>query len=90
MSFDAKDMEKPTRKTTHSNSAHTPTADHHPVDAPPARGGLPNRLMTAFQIAEFIGCHEETVRRAYVLTRDENRRDRRVHREKSSSFSQHA
>ena len=28
-------------------------------------GGLPNRLMTAFQVAESIGCHEETVRRAY-------------------------
>jgi hypothetical protein len=29
-------------------------------------GVLPNRLMTAFEVAEFIGCHEETVRRAYV------------------------
>jgi excisionase family DNA binding protein len=28
-------------------------------------GGLPNRLMTAFEVAEYIGCHEETVRRAY-------------------------
>ena len=28
-------------------------------------GGLPNRLMTAFQVAEYIGCHEETVRRTY-------------------------
>jgi excisionase family DNA binding protein len=28
-------------------------------------GGLPNRLMTAFEVAEFVGCHEETVRRAY-------------------------
>jgi len=27
--------------------------------------GLPNRLMTAFEVAEFVGCHEETVRRAY-------------------------
>src|SRR5262245_22200218 len=27
---------------------------------------LPNRLMTAFEVAEFIGCHEETVRRAYL------------------------
>ena len=30
-----------------------------------AIGGLPNRLLTAFEVAEFIGCHEETVRRAY-------------------------
>jgi hypothetical protein len=25
---------------------------------------LPNRLMTAFEVAEFVGCHEESVRRA--------------------------
>jgi len=31
-----------------------------------ANDGLPNRLMTAFEVAEFIGCHEETVRRAYL------------------------
>ena len=31
-----------------------------------ANGRLPNRLMTAFEVAEFIGCHEETVRRAYL------------------------
>ena len=41
------------------------------ADRPVARGpipdleGLPNRLLTAFEVAEFIGCHEETVRRAY-------------------------
>jgi excisionase family DNA binding protein len=29
------------------------------------RRGLPNRLLTAFEVASFIGCHEETVRRAY-------------------------
>jgi excisionase family DNA binding protein len=29
-------------------------------------GTLPNRLMTAFEVAEFVGCHEETVRRAYL------------------------
>ncbi len=28
-------------------------------------GVLPNRLLTAFEVAEFVGCHEETVRRAY-------------------------
>ena len=27
---------------------------------------LPNRLMTAFEVAEFVGCHEESVRRAYL------------------------
>jgi excisionase family DNA binding protein len=34
--------------------------------ASPTNGGLPNRLMTAFEVAEFVGCHEETVRRAYL------------------------
>jgi excisionase family DNA binding protein len=29
-------------------------------------GELPNRLMTTFEVAEFVGCHEETVRRAYL------------------------
>lgn len=38
-----------------------PAAPHAP---PP--GTLPNRLMTAFEVAEFVGCHEETVRRAYL------------------------
>jgi len=23
--------------------------------------------MTAFEVAEFVGCHEETIRRAYLL-----------------------
>lgn len=27
---------------------------------------LPNRMMTAFEVAEVVGCHEETVRRAYL------------------------
>ena len=27
---------------------------------------LPNRMLTAFEVAEFVGCHEETVRRAYL------------------------
>jgi excisionase family DNA binding protein len=40
--------------------------DHEPnEDDGAASGGLPNRLLTAFEVAEYIGCHEETVRRAY-------------------------
>jgi excisionase family DNA binding protein len=31
-----------------------------------AGGTLPNRLMTTFEVAEFVGCHEESVRRAYL------------------------
>lgn len=29
------------------------------------RPGLPGRLLIASEVAAFIGCHEETVRRAY-------------------------
>jgi excisionase family DNA binding protein len=32
----------------------------------PTFGRLPNRLLTAFEVAAFVGCHEETVRRAYL------------------------
>jgi len=49
------------------------------------RQGLPNRLLTAFEVASFIGCHEETVRRAYWrgLLRSQRFgvRGRRFHRE---------
>jgi len=43
-----------------------PVRDDHDAgeDDPGATGGLPNRLLTAFEGAEYIGCHE-TVRRAY-------------------------
>jgi excisionase family DNA binding protein len=35
-------------------------------DVDSGTGGLPNRLLTALEVAEYIGCHEETVRRAYL------------------------
>jgi hypothetical protein len=54
------------RKTTYTASAHTADTTQPPADASQATNGLPNRLMTAFEVAEFIGCHEETVRRAYL------------------------
>ena len=28
--------------------------------------GLPGKLLTAFDVAELVGCHEESVRRAYL------------------------
>ena len=40
-----------------------------PTTAPEAsalQGELPNHLMTAAEVATFVGCHEETVRRAYL------------------------
>ena len=54
------------RKTTYTESAHTADTTHPPADASLATSELPKRLMTAFEVAEFVGCHEETVRRAYL------------------------
>ena len=54
------------RKTEFPESAHTPDTVQPPANTTPANNGLPHRLMTAFEVAEFIGCHEETVRRAYL------------------------
>ena len=53
------------RKHAYPDSADTSTTAQLSTD-PSANAGLPNRLMTAFEVAEFIGCHEETVRRAYL------------------------
>ena len=53
------------KATTYTESAHTATTQSV-ADASTATSGLPNRLMTAFEVAEFVGCHEETVRRAYL------------------------
>ena len=51
-------------KTLFSESAHTADPGRAvATDASPANSGLPNRLLTAFEVAEFVGCHEETVRR---------------------------
>jgi excisionase family DNA binding protein len=52
------------RKELYADQEHTRT-NGDVTEAASAGGGLPNRLLTAFQVAEFIGCHEETVRRAY-------------------------
>jgi excisionase family DNA binding protein len=54
------------RKTMYPESAHTADTTQPPANNAAANAGLPNRLMTAFEVAEFIGCHEETVRRAYL------------------------
>jgi excisionase family DNA binding protein len=54
------------RKVTYPESAHTTNTVHTVAEKTPANGGLPNRLLTAFEVAEFVGCHEETVRRAYL------------------------
>jgi excisionase family DNA binding protein len=46
------------------DSSETPSKVN--VEAGAGYGELPNRLLTAFEVAEFVGCHEETVRRAYL------------------------
>ena len=53
-------------RNSYSESEHTGGGTRLPADGPPANNGLPGRLMTAFEVAEFVGCHEETVRRAYL------------------------
>jgi len=55
------------RKHQHPNSIDTSADAHTAMEATTSSyHGLPNRLLTAFEVAEFIGCHEETVRRAYL------------------------
>ncbi len=55
------------RKDAYSDSEHTRSNSSPGSDlAAQTQGVLPNRLLTAFEVAEFIGCHEETVRRAYL------------------------
>jgi hypothetical protein len=54
------------KRDLHSESAHTADNSHVAIDAALVSSGLPNRLMTAFEVAKFVGCHEETVRRAYL------------------------
>ena len=54
------------RKHTYSNPVDTAADGQLASEVPTVNSGLPNRLMTAFEVAEFVGCHEETVRRAYL------------------------
>ena len=54
------------RKPERSDLIDTATDAQFRSDGTTAVGVLPNRLMTAFEVAEFVGCHEETVRRAYL------------------------
>ena len=47
-------------------STASPAAPIHGEPPPAAPGELPNRLLTALDVAKYVGCHEETVRRAYL------------------------
>ena len=54
------------RKNAYADSEHTHINDQLVNEIAPATDALPNRLLTEFEVAEFVGCHEETVRRAYL------------------------
>jgi excisionase family DNA binding protein len=54
------------RKNAYPDPVDTATNAQFAADGPTDASGLPKRLMTAFEVAEFVGCHEETVRRAYL------------------------
>ena len=54
-------------RTNDARWAHTAATDAAAaVDAARGPGSFPNRLLTAWEVATFVGCHEETVRRAYL------------------------
>jgi excisionase family DNA binding protein len=54
------------RRTVYSDPEPIHVDRHLAGEQVAALEGLPNRLLTAFEVAEFVGCHEETVRRAYL------------------------
>jgi hypothetical protein len=54
------------RKNAYSDSEHTQQNSQPASGGSMTTGQLPNRLMTAFEVAKFVVCHEETVRRAYL------------------------
>jgi excisionase family DNA binding protein len=54
------------KKSAYAHSEHTLGNRQVMIGGAPETDGLPNRMMTAFEVAEFVGCHEETVRRAYL------------------------
>jgi excisionase family DNA binding protein len=54
------------RRTVYSDPETIQVDTHMTGEQVAALEGLPNRLLTAFEVAEFVGCHEETVRRAYL------------------------
>jgi excisionase family DNA binding protein len=53
------------RKNAYSDPAPARGDTQPPIEAGLAHDRLPNRLMTAYEVAAFVGCHAETIRRAY-------------------------
>jgi len=54
------------KRNAYTDSSDTQREEQPTPPPTAAYGDLPNRLHTAFEVAEFVGCHEETVRRAYL------------------------
>lgn len=54
------------KRNAYPDSLQTESEEQSTLPPAPTYGELPNRLLTAFEVAEFVGCHEETVRRAYL------------------------
>jgi excisionase family DNA binding protein len=54
------------KRSAFTDSLQTQSEERPAMPPSPKDGELPNRLLTAFEVAEFVGCHEETVRRAYL------------------------
>lgn len=54
------------RKHSHPEEMQAGIAANTQLETLSRRSALPNRLMTAFEVADFVGCHEESVRRAYL------------------------
>ena len=61
-------MRKPLSNTSSA------TADVSPDSVVSTPGQLPQSLLTAFEVAAFVGCHEESVRRAYLCGQLKRRR----------------
>jgi excisionase family DNA binding protein len=59
-------LEGAMKRSAFTDSLQTQNEEQSTVPLEPTSGELPNRLLTAFEVAEFVGCHEETVRRAYL------------------------
>ena len=53
------------RKNAYPDAEHAQGDAQAPVDARLAYDRLPTRLMTVFEVAKLVGCHAETIRRAY-------------------------
>ena len=54
------------KRSDHTESFQNQTDQQSVTQPPSTYRDLPNRLLTACEVAEFVGCHEETVRRAYL------------------------